>query len=90
MSKVIKILAYNLFFFLILIILMEIFFGYFFKKNNFGYMIRSERQKNQIYEVIHNGKKYRYSYKRNFHGFRGNEISPSSIKIVFEGGSTGN
>ena len=52
--------------------------------------MRSERQKNQIYEVIHNGVKYKYTYKRNFHGFRGDEITPSSIKIIFEGGSTGN
>ena len=52
--------------------------------------MRSERQKNQIYEVIHNDKKYKYTYKRNFHGFRGDEITPSSIKIIFEGGSTGN
>ena len=52
--------------------------------------MRSERQKNQIYEVIHNDIKYKYTYKRNFHGFRGDEITPSSIKIIFEGGSTGN
>jgi len=52
--------------------------------------MRSERQKDKIYEVIHNEKKYTYHYKRNFYGFRGNEIAPSDIKIVFEGGSTGN
>ena len=52
--------------------------------------MRSERQKNQIYEVIHNNIKYIYKYKRNFYGFRGDEIDPSEIKIVFEGGSTGN
>jgi len=90
MSKIIKLLTYNLLVFFILIFLFEIFFGYYFKKNNFGYIMRSERQKNQIYEVIHNDKKYKYTYKRNFHGFRGDEITPSSIKIIFEGGSTGN
>lgn len=90
MSKIIKLLTHNLLVFFILIFLFEIFFGYYFKKNNFGYIMRSERQKNQIYEVIHNGKKYKYTYKRNFHGFRGDEITPSSIKIIFEGGSTGN
>ena len=90
MSKIIKLLTYNLFVFFILISIFEIFFGYYFKKNNFGYIMRSERQKNQIYEVIHNDKKYKYTYKRNFHGFRGDEITPSSIKIIFEGGSTGN
>ena len=85
MSKIIKLLTYNLLVFFILIFLFEIFFGYYFKKNNFGYIMRSERQKNQIYEVIHNDKKYKYTYKRNFHGFRGDEITPSSIKIIFEG-----
>tara|TARA_B100001989_G_C24473527_1_gene430508 strand:+ start:72 stop:1082 length:1011 start_codon:yes stop_codon:yes gene_type:complete len=90
MSKIIKLLTYNLFVFFILIFIFEIFFGYYFKKNNFGYIMRSERQKNQIYEVIHNDIKYKYTYKRNFHGFRGDEITPSSIKIIFEGGSTGN
>ena len=61
MSKIIKLLTYNLFVFFILIFLFETFFGYYFKKNNFGYIMRSERQKNQIYEVIHNDKKYKYS-----------------------------
>ena len=52
--------------------------------------MRSERQKNQAYEVIHNGNKYKYNYKRNYYGFRGEEFLPSKIQIVFEGGSTGN
>ena len=41
------------------------------------------------YDNIHNGKKYRYTFKRNFNGFIGDEIDPKEIKIVFEGGSTG-
>tara|TARA_B110000971_G_C19947880_1_gene471892 strand:+ start:171 stop:1199 length:1029 start_codon:yes stop_codon:yes gene_type:complete len=90
MKNFIKIITYNIFFIFILIIFFEVFFGYFLKNNNFGYIMRSERQKNQIYEVIHNNIKYRYKYKRNFYGFRGDEIDPSEIKIVFEGGSTGN
>ena len=90
MQNFIKILTYNIFILFLLIIFFEVFFGYFLKKNNFGYIMRSERQKNQIYEVIHNNVKYRYKYKRNFCGFRGDEIDPSEIKVVFEGGSTGN
>ena len=35
-------------------------------------------------------KKYRFFYKRNFYGFRGEEVDPKDIKIVFLGGSTGN
>jgi len=90
MKNLIKIISYNFFIFFLLIFIFEILFGYYFKKNNFGYIMRSERQKNQIYEVIHNDKKYRYNYIRNFYGFRGKEIIPSNIKIIFEGGSTGN
>jgi len=90
LKKIIKIIIFNFLIFFILIFLFEIIFGYYLKKNNFGFMMRSERQKNQVYEVIHNDKKYIYRYKRNFYGFRGNEIEPSEIKIIFEGGSTGN
>ena len=86
----IKVLFFNILFFLLFIIIFEIIFGYFLKKNNFGYLMRSERQKNQVYEVIHNNQKYKFNYIRNFYGFRGDEIEPSDIKIVFEGGSTGN
>jgi len=89
-KKILKVITVNFFIFILLVLLFEIFFGYYFKDNNFGYIMRSERQKNKIYEVIHNEKKYTYRYKRNFYGFRGNEIIPSEIKIVFEGGSTGN
>jgi len=90
MKSAFKIFFFNILFFFFIIVIFELFFGYFFKKNNFGYIMRSERQKDQIYEVIHNGQKYKYNYKRNYHGFRGDEIDPSKIQIVFEGGSTGN
>lgn len=89
-KKILKLILVNLLIFIFFVIIFEIFFGYYFKNNNFGYIMRSERQKDQIYEVIHNDKKYIYNYKRNFYGFRGKEIEPSEIKIVFEGGSTGN
>ena len=35
-------------------------------------------------------KEYKFFYKRNFYGFRGDEFDPKDVKIVFEGGSTGN
>ena len=35
-------------------------------------------------------KNYNFFYKRNFWGFRGNEFDPKDVKIIFEGGSTGN
>ena len=90
MKKILKVITVNFFIFILLVFIFEIFFGYYFKDNNFGYIMRSERQKDQIYEVIHNDRTYIYNYKRNFYGFRGKEIDPSEIKIVFEGGSTGN
>ena len=88
--KIIKILFINCIIFFSLIFIFEIFFGYWFKKNNFGFIMRFERQKQNYYETIHDEKKHKFYYKRNFYAFRGNEIDPSNIEVVFEGGSTGN
>tara|TARA_B100001996_G_C18555981_1_gene552758 strand:- start:66 stop:983 length:918 start_codon:yes stop_codon:yes gene_type:complete len=52
--------------------------------------MRSERQKKVYVETEHDKIKYKFYYKRNFYGFRGDEIDPKNIKIVFLGGSTGN
>ena len=89
-TKIAKLLLINFIIFFILILIFEIFFGYWFKKNNFGFIMRHERQKQIYYETIHDEKKYRFFYKRNFYGFRGEEFDPKNIKIVFLGGSTGN
>ena len=88
--KIIKILFINCIIFFSLIFIFEIFFGYWFKENNFGFIMRFERQKQIYYETIHDEKKYSFFYKRNFYGFRGEEADPKNIKIVFLGGSTGN
>ena len=88
-KKISKIISINLKILALLIIIFEVFFGYYFRENNFGYIMRFERQKDQLYEVIHNGKKYIYNYKRNFYGFRGREIDPSEIKIIFQGKNMG-
>ena len=73
-----------------LIIIIESIFGYWFKKNNFGYHMRSERNKIINFTVNHhNNKKINFIHKRNFYGFIGEEFEPSNVKIVFEGGSTG-
>ena len=88
--KIIKILFINCIIFFSLIFIFEIFFGYWFKENNFGFIMRFERQKQIYYETIHDEKKYNFFYKRNFYGFRGEEADPKNIKIVFLGGSTGN
>jgi len=88
--KIIKILFINCIIFFSLIFIFEIFFGYWFKENNFGFIMRFERQKQIYYETIHDEKKYSFFYKRNFYGFRGEEADPKNIKIVLLGGSTGN
>lgn len=73
-----------------LIITIESIFGYWFKKNNFGYHMRSERNKIINFRVNHhNNKKINFVHKRNFYGFIGEEFEPSNVKIIFEGGSTG-
>ena len=88
--KVIRIIFINFIIFLTLIFLFEIFFGYWFSKNNFGHIMRFERQKQILYETVHDLKKRKFFYKRNFYGFRGDEVDPKNMKIIFLGGSTGN
>ena len=85
-----KTFFYNLTVFIILIILGELVFGYWFTKNNFGFYMKDERDKNWKTSSTFNDKKYNFFYKRNFYGFRGNEFDPQNVKIIFEGGSTGN
>ena len=84
-----RIVFFNIFISFCLIILFESIFGYWFKDNNFGIHVRKLRNIEKQFDNDHNGKKYRYTFKRNFHGFIGEEIKPEEIKIVFEGGSTG-
>ena len=88
-TKILKIIFLNISIFLILIMIFELLLGYWLKDNNFGIYIRDLRNIEKQYDSIHNGKKYRYTFKRNFNGFIGDEIDPKEVKIVFEGGSTG-
>ena len=85
-----KTLAINITVFLILILIIEVIFGYWFKSNNFGIYMRSERNKKELVTSVHNDKKYNFLYKRNFYAFRGKEFDPSNVKIIFTGGSTAN
>jgi hypothetical protein len=85
-----KIAVINLLILLIIVIVVELFFGYWFSKDNWGDQIRSWRYKKVEYSSEFNNKKYNFLYKRNSYGFRGEEHDPSKIKIVFLGGSTGN
>lgn len=80
----------NLIIFFIGLIIVEIFFGYWFKSENFGIYMRKERKINWQTSSSFNEKNYNFFYQRNFWGFRGEEMNPEDIKIIFEGGSTGN
>jgi len=52
--------------------------------------MRKERKINWQTTSAFYGKDYNFFYKRNFWGFRGEEFNPKDIKVIFEGGSTGN
>ena len=88
--KLLKLLSINFLIFFISMILIEIFFGFWFSKNNFGIYMRKERKINWITDIKISDQKYKFSYKRNFWGFRGEEFDPINVKIIFQGGSTGN
>ena len=52
--------------------------------------MRSERNRNDLFNATHNDKNYTFYYKRNFYAFRGDEFDPLDVEVVFEGGSSGN
>ena len=85
-----KLIYYNFLVFFVAIILLEIFFGYWFKDENFGIYMRKERKINWQTTSNFNQIQYDFFYKRNYWGFRGEEFDPKNVKVVFEGGSTGN
>ena len=88
--RYIKVISINILVFLITILIIEIILGYWFKKNNFGIYMRSERNKVIKFSVNHhNNEKINFIHKRNFYGFIGDEFNPKDVKIIFEGGSTG-
>jgi len=68
-------------------LLVEIFFGYWFDKDNFGPYMREHRMKNQRIEWSDGKEKLTYFYRRNYYGFRGNDMEPSKIDAIIMGGS---
>ena len=86
----IKTISYNLIIFFSLLILFEILLGHWFTKDNFGFHMREKRNKNWKTVTNFNDVEYKFFYKRNFYGFRGEEFNPKDVKIIFEGGSTSN
>ena len=83
-----KIVLVNFLVFLIIIAIMEIFFGYWFSKHSFGPYMREHRLKKNRVVLTYNDIQYNFFYKRNYHGFRGEEIDPAQIEAVMIGGST--
>ncbi len=80
----------NLAILFLLVLFVELSFGYWLDKDNFGYLMRKNRNQVHDYQIKFDNKIYKHRYKRNFHGFRGKEANPKDIKVVFLGGSTGN
>jgi|TARA_B110000438_G_C15753340_1_gene624012 lysophospholipase L1-like esterase len=69
------------------IVLVELIFGYWFDKYNFGPYMREHRMKNQPTLFNYEGKTYSYNYKRNYYGFRGEDVNPENINAVIVGSS---
>ena len=83
-----KIILTNFLVFLIIITIMEIFFGHWFSEHSFGPYMREHRLKKNHIVLSYNDIQYDFYYKRNYHGFRGEEIDPAQIEAVMIGGST--
>ncbi|RPG94877.1 MAG: hypothetical protein CBE23_001415 [Candidatus Pelagibacter sp. TMED263] len=86
--KLLKIFSYNLIFFFLFILIIEIIFGFWFDKNNLGPYMREHRMKKIDYTMKIDDIRYDYTYKRNYHGFIGEEIKLDKIKAIMVGGST--
>tara|TARA_Y100000590_G_C15657434_1_gene991209 strand:+ start:51 stop:1121 length:1071 start_codon:yes stop_codon:yes gene_type:complete len=83
-----KIILINFIVLLISIFFIEIFFGHWFSNHGFGPYMREHRLKKNPATLSFEGVDYKFIYKRNYHGFRGEEIDPSMIEAVIIGGST--
>jgi len=89
--KITKIILINLLIFFLTFITFELFLGTWFK-NNFKYKLSSERNINKVYKFDFEYHKGISHYIKNNYGFRikNDDINfdPSTIDIVFAGGST--
>jgi len=87
-KKFLKILSINILVTLTTLSLIEIFFGYWFDENNLGPYVREHRMRKTTYVVNYEKKSYKFVYKRNYNGFRGNDVPLQDIKAIIVGGST--
>ena len=90
MSKIIKLLLSNFLIISILILFIELIFGYWFQDYNFGTNMRGKR----IQKIVFEHPQKKTYYLRDFYGFRedgdiNQKYDASKIKIIFNGGSTG-
>ena len=74
---------------LILVILLftELIFGFWFSEYNLGPYMREHRLKSNPVVLTYGDETYNFVYKRNYYGFRGEEIDPSEIEAVIVGGT---
>tara|TARA_B100000795_G_scaffold193204_1_gene147555 strand:+ start:161 stop:1228 length:1068 start_codon:yes stop_codon:yes gene_type:complete len=86
-KKIFKIFSVNIILILSFILFVEIFFGYWFDKDNLGPYMREHRMKNQRILWKDETEELTYFYKRNYYGFRGVDINPSKIKGIIMGSS---
>ena len=86
--KIFKLLFYNLLIFFLFLILIETIFGYCFDKNSLGPYMREHRLKKVNYSLKYKDQNYNYIYKRNYYGFRGDDVELNNIKAILVGGST--
>ena len=90
MNKYLKTISINLIIFFLFIILIELFFGYWFSELNFGPHMRGKR----VQKIVFYNHNEKINYFRDYYGFRENnkldkKYNTGDIKIVFNGGSTG-
>jgi len=86
-KKIVKIFSINIILVLFFISFVEIFFGYWFDKDNFGPYMREHRMKNQRISWKDETEELSYFYRRNYYGFRGKDIHPSKITGIIMGSS---
>ena len=88
MFKAFKIIFINTFIFLFSVVVIEIFFGYWFDKDNYGPYMREHRLRKTNYEIKYQNNKYNFIYERDYHGLRGKKKDLNLINAVMIGGST--
>jgi lysophospholipase L1-like esterase len=85
--SLLKIVLLNLSIVIFFIAILELFFGYWFDKNNFGPYMREHRMKKQNIVWKYKDELVEYNYQRNYYGFRAEDMDPSKIDAIILGGS---